>query len=210
MPGGIGSGGCRGQTPLCQELGRPGTGSLDPVRLSGRRPGSGGPSAGGGAGWGPDSSRLQRRGSGTGRLCCSARLSLAQDCPARALALLEGVPDQSLLQGQALYRLGRYQEALELLRCAEVQATPEEALLSGSCWRPAAGSLAITGALMNTPPSSAHRRGPDRSRWGSMLHTHCVSSISRGLHPREIICIIKRIKKKAEALPWALSNYDCR
>lgn len=56
-----------------------------------------------------------------------ARLSLAQDCPARALALLEGVPDQSLLQGQALYRLGRYQEALELLRCAEVQATPEEA-----------------------------------------------------------------------------------
>ena len=47
-----------------------------------------------------------------------ARLSLAQDCPARALALL---------QGQALYRLGRYQEALELLRCAEVQATPEEA-----------------------------------------------------------------------------------
>ena len=37
-----------------------------------------------------------------------ARLSLAQDCPARALALLEGVPDQSLLQGQALYRLGRY------------------------------------------------------------------------------------------------------
>lgn len=56
-----------------------------------------------------------------------ARLCLAQDSPARALALLEGLSDQPLLQGQALYRLGRYQEALELLRCAEAQATPDEA-----------------------------------------------------------------------------------
>ena len=56
-----------------------------------------------------------------------ARLSLAQDCPARALALLEDLPGQPLLRGLALYRLGRYQEALELLRLEEAQTTPEQA-----------------------------------------------------------------------------------
>ena len=56
-----------------------------------------------------------------------ARLSLAQDCPARALALLEDLPDRLLLQGLALYRLGRYQEALALLRREEAQTTPEQA-----------------------------------------------------------------------------------
>lgn len=56
-----------------------------------------------------------------------ARLSLAQDCPARALALLEDLPDRLLLRGLALYRLGRYQEALALLRREEAQVTPEQA-----------------------------------------------------------------------------------
>ena len=126
-PGGIGSGGCRGQTPLCQKLGRPGTGSLDPVRLSGRRPGSGGSLREAELAGGPDFLPAAKAWVRDRETVLLARLSLAQDCPARALALLEGVPDQSLLQGQALYRLGRYQEALELLRCAEVQATPEEA-----------------------------------------------------------------------------------
>lgn len=56
-----------------------------------------------------------------------ARLSLAQDCPARALALLEDLPGQPLLRGLALYRLGRYQEALELLRLEEARTTPEQA-----------------------------------------------------------------------------------
>ena len=44
-----------------------------------------------------------------------------------ALALLEDLPDQVLLRGEALYRLGRYAEALELLRRAESQAPPAKA-----------------------------------------------------------------------------------
>lgn len=57
------------------------------------------------------------------------RLPYAKSLAARGREALTrcAFPAGDLLQGQALYRLGRYQEALELLRCAEVQATPEEA-----------------------------------------------------------------------------------
>lgn len=129
-----------------------------------------------------------------------ARLSLAQDCPARALALLEGVPDQSLLQGQALNRLGRYQEALELLRCAEVQATPEEAppiwqLLEACCRESGDYRGAYEYAAKLRPPA-----GP-RSQGGAACFISTVFSIHLpGLYPGEIICIIKE-SRKAEALP---------
>lgn len=64
---------------------------------------------------------------GTREQLLLARLRLAQNRPDQALALLEDLPDQVLLRGEALYRLGRYAEALELLRRAESQAPPAKA-----------------------------------------------------------------------------------
>lgn len=117
-----------------------------------------------------------------------ARLSLAQDCPARALALLEGVPDQSLLQGPGSLPLGPISGGIGASAlCRGSGQRRKRLLLSGSCWRPAAGSLAITGALMNTPPSSAHRRGPDLLKVGQH------ASYPLCFHPSPGACIPGRL-----------------
>lgn len=177
-----------GRLPYARSLAAPGKGSLDPVRLSGRRPGSGGPSAGGGAGWGTRiSSRLQRRGSGTGRLCCwlgSAWLRTVRPGPWPCWREFQTSPCS---RGRLFTAWADIRRHWSFCAVQRFRQRRKRLLLSGSCWRPAAGSLAITGALMNTPPSSAHRRGPDLLKVGQH------ASYPLCFHPSPGACIPGRL-----------------